>query len=106
MGYIDDTFAKLKHNLGITQTEQDLAKARHAAIRDFVRLHWDLADDFLTGSYRLDTKTKKLKDIDIFVVLDAGGSQTGFRDQAPIQVINSSVTSNHCGSPRMRWNFP
>ena len=92
MGYIDDAFTKLKHNLEITQTEQNLAKARHEAIRDFVRSHWDLADDFLTGSYRRDTKTKKLKDIDIFVVLDANGSQAGFRDQAPIQVINSLET--------------
>ncbi|MFH8364446.1 CBASS oligonucleotide cyclase [Streptomyces anulatus] len=92
MGYIDDAFTRLKHNLEITQTEQDLAKARHEAIRDFVRLHWDLSDDFLTGSYRRETKTKKLKDIDIFVVLDANGSQAGFRDQAPIQVINALET--------------
>jgi predicted nucleotidyltransferase len=89
MGYIDDAFTELKHNLEITPTEQNLAKARHEAIRDFVRSHWDLADDFLTGSYRRDTKTKKLKDIDIFVVLDADGSQAGFRDQAPSQVINA-----------------
>ncbi len=92
MGYIDDAFTNLRHNLEITPTEQNLAKARHEAIRDFVRSHWDLADDFLTGSYRRDTKTKKLKDIDIFVVLDANGSQAGFRDQAPIQVINSLET--------------
>lgn len=92
MGYIDDAFAKLKSNLEITGTEQDLAKARHAAIRDFVRLHWALADDFLTGSYRRDTKTKKLKDIDIFVVIDADGPQAGYRDQAPIEVINALET--------------
>lgn len=92
MGYIDDAFANLKHNLEITQTEQNLAKARHEAIRDFVRSHWDLADDFLTGSYRRDTKTKKLKDIDIFVVLDADGAQAGFRNQSPIQVINALET--------------
>jgi hypothetical protein len=92
MGYINDAFAKLKSNLEITTTEQDLAKARHAAIRDYVKLHWDLADDFLTGSYRRDTKTKKLKDIDIFIVIDANGSQAGYRDQAPIQVINALET--------------
>ncbi|MBF6354255.1 nucleotidyltransferase domain-containing protein [Nocardia higoensis] len=89
MGYIDDTFTKLKHNLEITQTERGLAKARHETIRDFVKSHWDLADDFLTGSYRRDTKTKKLKDIDVFVVLDPAGSQASFRDQAPVQVINA-----------------
>jgi predicted nucleotidyltransferase len=92
MGYIDDAFTKLKHNLEITQTEQNLAKTRHEAIRDFVRSHWDLADDFLTGSYRRDTKTKKLKDIDIFVVLDADGSQAGFRNQAPMEVISDLET--------------
>ncbi|GAA1459992.1 nucleotidyltransferase domain-containing protein [Nocardiopsis exhalans] len=92
MGYIDDAFTNLKHNLEITPTEQKLAKARHEAIRDFVRLYWDLADDFLTGSYRRDTKTKKLKDIDIFVVIDANGSQASFRNQAPIQVINALET--------------
>ncbi|OXM50617.1 hypothetical protein CFP71_27085 [Amycolatopsis thailandensis] len=92
MGYIDDAFTKLKHNLEITQTEQNLAKARHEAIRDFVKSHWDLDDDFLTGSYRRDTKTKKLKDIDIFVVLDADGGQSSFRDQSPIQVINALET--------------
>ena len=92
MGYIDDAFTKLKQNLEITQTEQDLAKARHEALRDFVRSRWDLADDFLTGSYRRDTKTKKLKDVDIFIVLDADGSQAGFREQAPIRVINALET--------------
>ncbi|ESZ99761.1 hypothetical protein CcI156_20575 [Frankia sp. CcI156] len=92
MGYVDDAFVKLRHNLEITQTEQNLAKARHEAIRDFVRTHWALADDFLTGSYRRDTKTKRLKDIDIFVVIDAHGPQAGFRDQAPIEVINALET--------------
>ncbi|MEV4678655.1 CBASS oligonucleotide cyclase [Actinomadura sp. NPDC049382] len=79
-------------NLEITQTEQDLAKARHAAIRDFVKKHWHLTDDFLTGSYRRDTKTKKLKDIDIFVVIDLDGPQGPFREQAPIQVIDALET--------------
>ncbi len=65
MGYIDDAFANLKHNLEITQTEQDTAVRRHHSIRDYIKSEWDLEDDFLTGSYRRDTKTKKLKDIDI-----------------------------------------
>jgi hypothetical protein len=92
MGYIDDAFANLKHNLEITQTEQDLARARHEAIRVFVRAHWDLDDDFLTGSYRRETKTKKLKDIDIFVVLQPAGAQGGYRRQAPSRVIEALET--------------
>ncbi|GAA5121296.1 CBASS oligonucleotide cyclase [Haloechinothrix salitolerans] len=89
MGYIDDAFANLKSNLEITQTEQNLAANRHHAIRDYVRKHWELEDDFLTGSYRRETKTKKLKDVDIFVVIAADGPQAAYRQQAPIQVLNA-----------------
>jgi len=89
VGYIDDAFANLKHNLEITPTEQDTAKRRHERIRDFVKTRWGLEDDFLTGSYRRDTKTKKLKDIDIFIVLDRKGAQRGYRAQPPIEVLNA-----------------
>jgi hypothetical protein len=89
MGYVDDAFEKLKHNLEITSTEQNLASQRHIAIRDYVRQHWQLSDDFLTGSYRRETKTKKLKDIDVFVVIAPDGPQGGYRDQAPIDVLNA-----------------
>ncbi|MGW4466373.1 CBASS oligonucleotide cyclase [Micromonospora sp. NPDC004704] len=89
MGYIDDAFTKLKSNLEITATEQKLAAARHETIRDYVRSKWQLTDDFLTGSYRRDTKTKKLKDIDIFLVIDPDGPQGGYRNQPPLDVLNA-----------------
>ena len=92
MGYIDDAFANLKRNLEITQTEQDLASRRHEAIREFVEQHWALQDHFLTGSYRRDTKTKKLKDVDIFVVVRADGPQGHYRSQAPSQVMDALET--------------
>ncbi|MBB3753677.1 hypothetical protein FHT44_006199 [Mycolicibacterium sp. BK634] len=75
MTYVDDAFAGLKTNLEITTGERELAISRHHRIRDHVRLHWSLADDFLTGSYDRHTKTKKLKDVDIFVVIDPDGPQ-------------------------------
>jgi len=75
MSYIDDAFDKLKSNLEITQTEQDLAIARHNAIRESVEASWTLTDHFLTGSYARKTKTKKLKDVDIFVVINPTGPQ-------------------------------
>ncbi|MEH1126474.1 CBASS oligonucleotide cyclase [Micromonospora sp. CPCC 206061] len=89
MGYIDEAFIKLKHNLEITATEQKLASARHEAVRDFVRGVWQLIDDFLTGSYRRDTKTKKLKDVDIFLVIDPDGPQGGYRHRPPLDVLNA-----------------
>lgn len=77
MTYVDDAFAGLKANLEITTTERDLAVARHHRIRDHIRQHWSLTEDFLTGSYDRHTKTKKLKDVDIFVVIDPSGPQAG-----------------------------
>src|SRR5712691_1151424 len=75
MSYIDDAFDKLKSNLEITPTEKDLAVTRHNLIREHIEASWRLVDHFLTGSYGRDTKTKKLKDVDIFVVIDPKGPQ-------------------------------
>jgi hypothetical protein len=87
MGYVNDAFTKLKSTLEIGMTEQRLAVRRHHQIRDHVRETWTLEDDFLTGSYRRDTKTKKLKDVDIFVVIDAAGPQGDLRQLSPAAVL-------------------
>ena len=75
MSYIDDAFKNLKSKLEITQTESQLAQTRHQLVRDHIEASWHLVDHFLTGSYRRDTKTRKLKDVDIFVVVDPNGPQ-------------------------------
>lgn len=80
MSYIDDAFDKLKSNLEITKTESKLAQTRHQLVRDHVKDSWKLLDDFLTGSYDRHTKTKKLKDVDIFVVVDPDGPQGSLAD--------------------------
>ena len=80
MSYVDDAFDKLKSNLEITKTERDQAQTRHRLIRDHIQASWKLVDHFLTGSYRRDTKTKKLKDVDIFVVVDRNGPQGSLAD--------------------------
>ncbi len=87
MTYVDDAFAKCKSTLEITTTEQNFASAKHADIRTLVRASWTLDDDFLTGSYRRNTKTKKLKDVDIFVVIDPAGPQSGLREKNPSVVL-------------------
>lgn len=87
MTYVDDAFAKCKSALEVTKTETAFAASKHQEIRDLVRGTWDLEDDFLTGSYRRGTKTKKLKDVDIFVVIRPDGSQASLRSQHPSAVL-------------------
>ena len=99
MSYIDDAFDNLKSNLEITQTEMDLAKTRHNLIRDHIKGSWTLTDHFLTGSYARQTKTKKLKDVDIFVVVDPSGPQGSLAQGSGIAAIHAlrNVLST-------RWN--
>ena len=80
MSYVDDAFDKMKSNLEITQTESKLAQTRHQLVRDHIEGSWQLVDHFLTGSYARHTKTKKLKDVDIFVVVDPAGPQGSLAD--------------------------
>lgn len=89
MGYVDDAFTALKHNLEITETESRLAQARHDAIREYVSSNWAIDDDFLTGSYKRDTKTKKLKDIDIFMVIKEDGPEGKYRRQSPSRILDA-----------------
>jgi hypothetical protein len=87
MTYVDDAFAKCKSTLEITATESAFAGRKHVEIRDHVAANWDLDDDFLTGSYRRNTKTKRLKDVDIFVVLKPDGAQAYLRERPPTEVL-------------------
>ena len=75
MSYVDDAFDNLKSNLEITQTERQLAQTRHKLIREHIESSWQLTKHFLTGSYDRQTKTKKLKDVDMFAVIDPDGPQ-------------------------------
>src|SRR6266436_4911073 len=75
MSYVDDAFDNLKSSLEITDTDKNLAMTRHNLVREHVEASWKLAGHFLTGSYARETKTKKLKDVDIFVVIDPKGPQ-------------------------------
>ncbi len=87
MSYVDEAFANLKSELEITETEGKLAQRRHQEIRDHVASAWELEDDFLTGSYRRQTKTKKLQDVDIFVVVKRDGAQGHLRDLGPRELL-------------------
>ena len=68
---IDDAFRKFKHRLELNDREQKNASDRHTEVRDYIRTKFAIDRDFLTGSYARYTKTKPLKDIDIFFVMKA-----------------------------------
>src|SRR3954454_15884660 len=88
MSYSDDAFIKCKNTLEITKPEEKFAISKHANIRDLVRGSWQLEDDFLTGSYRRETKTTKLKDVDIFVGSAPKRPQARLRDRRPAGVLD------------------
>lgn len=88
MSYVSEAFNNLKSALEITTTEQRLASSRRQAIYDHLGAHWDITSAFLTGSYDRHTKTKQLKDVDIFAVIDPEGAQAPLRQRDPAAVLN------------------
>jgi hypothetical protein len=84
---IDEAFRKFKSRLELNEKEQKNASARHNEIRDHLRTSFELDDDFLTGSYKRYTKTKPLKDVDIFCVL--GSKERHYRNEHPSSVLGA-----------------
>lgn len=79
---IDDAFKKFKSRLELNEKEQSNASQRHNEVRDFLVTKFEIESHFLTGSYRRHTKTKPLKDIDIFFVLE-DSQRDKYRARAP-----------------------
>lgn len=66
---IDEAFRKFKSRLELNDKEQKNATDRHTEVREHIRGKFAIDRDYLTGSYARYTKTKPLKDIDIFFVM-------------------------------------
>jgi len=82
---VDEAFRKFKSRLELNDREQKNASARQTEVRDFLGTKFAIERSFLTGSYKRYTKTKPLKDIDIFFVLKE--SARSYRSKAPSVVI-------------------
>lgn len=82
---IDEAFRKFKSRLELNDREQKNASARQNEVRDYLVTKFAIERSFLTGSYARHTKTKPLKDIDIFFVLKE--KERPYRDKAPSVVI-------------------
>jgi hypothetical protein len=84
---VDEAFRKFKSRLELNDREQANASARQNEVRDFIVTKFSVERSFLTGSYKRHTKTKPLKDIDIFFEL--GDSERHYRDKGPDVVITA-----------------
>jgi hypothetical protein len=82
---VDEAFRKFKHRLELNDREQKNASARHTEVRDYLVTKFGIDRSFLTGSYARYTKTKPLKDIDIFFQLKE--SERHYRSKAPSVVL-------------------
>ncbi|MGB6053967.1 MAG: CBASS oligonucleotide cyclase [Burkholderiaceae bacterium] len=83
----NEAFKKFKRRLELNQREQDNASARQKEVREYLDTKFDIKRSFLTGSYARYTKTKPLKDIDIFFVLDE--DEKHYHKQAALVVLDA-----------------
>jgi hypothetical protein len=86
---VPDAFEKFKSRLEISASEQEDASRRQQKIREQVREGLAVERDFLTGSYARHTKTRPLKDVDIFVVLK--DSESAYLDQGPDVILDRLI---------------
>lgn len=86
MSKVSDAFATFKSRLEITKTEEDDASRRQKDVRGTVQKSFAVDHDFLAGSYGRRTKTKPLKDIDIFVAL--GKDEAHRRNAHPKAILD------------------
>lgn len=82
---IEEAFRKFKSRLELNDKEQQNASARQKEVREYLDTKFDIDNSFLTGSYARNTKTKPLKDIDIFFVL--ADSEKEYRTKNPSVVL-------------------
>jgi predicted nucleotidyltransferase len=83
---LDEAFRKFKSRLELHEREQKNASQLHTEVREYLEKKFAVERSFLTGSYARHTKTKPLKDIDIFFVLK--DSERHYRSKAPSVVLD------------------
>ena len=83
---IPEAFSKFKSRLELNKGEQDNASKRQKEVREYLNSKFDIVNDFLTGSYARSTKTKPLKDVDIFFVL--GEDEKHYQNEDPDSVLS------------------
>lgn len=87
MSKVDDAFETFRQRLELSETERADAIKRHTEVRDCIRAAFAVDRDFLTGSYGRHTKTKPLKDVDVFFEL--GKAERHRRDGSAEDMIEA-----------------
>jgi hypothetical protein len=87
MTSVPEAFEICRQRLEITATEQNEAARRQKEVREHIREAFEVDRDFLTGSYARHTKTKPLKDVDIFFVL--GKAEARRRADQPRKILDA-----------------
>lgn len=82
-----EAFDKFRQRLELSPTESKDASKRHTEVRECIRGGFDIKTDFLSGSYKRHTKTKPLKDVDVFFVL--GQKDKWRRDKPPLEMLQA-----------------
>ncbi len=98
---VQDAFKKFRSRLELNDREQQDASRRQQDIRRVMKGAFAVDRDFLTGSYARHTKTKPLKDVDIFCVL--GDSERHYRDKAPSALLATATASPLRSSRPSAW---
>jgi hypothetical protein len=84
---VAEAFEIFRQRLELSETEQQDAIRRRNDVSECIHGSFDIDREFLTGSYARHTKTKPLKDVDIFFCLGDGDRK--WRDKHPDEVLKA-----------------
>jgi len=89
MTTVTEAFLKFRSRLELTDREQRDASRWQQEIRELMQASFARKEDFLSGSYARYTKTKPLKDVDIFYVLHEDERANYRTGQLPTKILNA-----------------
>lgn len=97
-----EAFEKFRSRLELTDSEQKDVTAKHTAMTDFVKSKFEIDKTLLTGSYARDTKTKPLKDVDIFCIFKDSAKKYRWEDPNEILSDFEKELATKYGSNRVK----
>ncbi len=83
----EEAFETFRKRLELSETERKNTIKRHEEVRGIIRASYSVDRDILTGSYKRHTKTKPLKDVDVFFILNQK-ERDKYRDGFPSVLLD------------------